>query len=82
MLSCDAEAISFLPSDNATGLPSSELLRLLGTTCSVAEDTLVDDGFAKMSNLGVGGVASSSVDSCLTNDSESEEVCDLNVTAK
>lgn len=44
--------VSFLPGDNATVLPSKELLGLQGTT-SVAEDTLVDDGFAELSNLGV-----------------------------
>ncbi len=62
------------------GLPSSELRVLFGASCSIDEDPSVDNGFAKMSDLGIGGVAPFSVDRCSASDLESEVDSCLRVT--
>jgi hypothetical protein len=81
-LSCDFDATNCLSGDNATVLPSSELLGLFGTSCSVIADSFVDDGFAKMSDLRVCSAVPPFVDSCLAVDSESEVTNGLRVTVK
>jgi hypothetical protein len=73
VLSCDF---------NATSSPSSELPVLCSIGYSVAKDSLVDDRFTKMSDLSVGSIASSTVDSCLAVDLESELYSSLRVTIK
>jgi hypothetical protein len=73
---------SFPSGDNATVLPSIELLVLFDTSCRVAADSSADDRFAKVPDLIVGSVISSCVDSCLAVDLQSEPDSGLRVTVK
>ena len=81
-MSCDIDVTSFWPTKNGSGLPSSDLLLLFGTSCSVAEESSVDDVLAETSDLSAGSVASASVESCPAVDSESDVASGLRVIVK
>ena len=55
---------------------------LFGTSCSVVEESSVEDVFAEMCDLSVGSVASSSVERCLAIDFECDVASGLRVTVK
>ena len=81
-MSCDIDAASFRFAMNRSGLLSSDVLVVFGTSSGVVEESLIDDVFAEMCDLSAGSVASSSVESCPANNSECDVASGLRVTVK
>jgi hypothetical protein len=78
VVSCHSDATGFLPAENVLELLSSDLLVMFGS-CNAAEESLVANTFAKMTDLSVGIVASS-LGSCPVVNSESKVGSGLRTT--